>query len=85
MLSAERQEFGGRKKRGDGQVYAAGVGERHCIQGPVGKRKEEGGAVQKIFKKNILEKRKRFLPLQPRKWEKRKGKKTGGARPRGIR
>lgn len=41
MLSAEGQEFGGRKKRG----------ERHCIQGPVGKRKEEGGAVQKIFKK----------------------------------
>lgn len=51
MLSAERQEFGGREKRGDGQVYAAGVGERHCIQGPVGKRKEEGERSRKYLKK----------------------------------
>ncbi len=41
MLSAEGQEFGGRKKRG----------ERHCIYGPVGKRKEEGERSRKYLKK----------------------------------
>ena len=41
MLSAEGQEFGRGKKRG----------ERHCIQGPVGKRKEEGEQSKKYLKK----------------------------------